>query len=68
VQRNHGCTLDDPAALRASSRQKSDFDRGERSEMRRLNFLDDEPWDEVNDDLRRRWFGHPFGADMLALR
>jgi hypothetical protein len=22
--------------------------------MRRLNFLEDEPWDEVNDDLRRR--------------
>jgi uncharacterized cupin superfamily protein len=34
--------------------------------MRRLNFLDDEPWDEVDDDLRRRWFGHPFGADMLG--
>jgi len=31
-----------------------------------LNFLDDEPWDEVHDDLRRRWFGHPFGADMLG--
>jgi uncharacterized cupin superfamily protein len=36
--------------------------------MRRLNFLDDEPWDEVNDELRfrNRWFGHPFGADMLG--
>jgi uncharacterized cupin superfamily protein len=36
--------------------------------MRRLNFLDDEPWDEVNDDIqtRVRWFGHPFGTDMLG--
>jgi uncharacterized cupin superfamily protein len=36
--------------------------------MRRLNFLDDEPWNEVHDDLRTRvrWFGHPFGADMLG--
>jgi len=34
--------------------------------MRRLNFLDDEPWDEVDDELRRRWVGHPFGADMLG--
>ena len=36
--------------------------------MRRLNFLEDEPWDEVNDDLRmrRRWFGHPLGTDMLG--
>lgn len=34
--------------------------------MRRLNFLDDEPWDEVQDDVRRRWFGHPFGADRLG--
>jgi uncharacterized cupin superfamily protein len=34
--------------------------------MRRLNFLDDEPWDEVEDDHRRRWFGHPFGADVLG--
>jgi len=34
--------------------------------LRRLNFLDDEPWDEVEDELRRRWFGHPFGADMLG--
>ena len=27
--------------------------------MRRLNFLRDDPWDEVNDDLgiRVRWFG-----------
>ncbi len=36
--------------------------------MRRLNFLQDEPWDEVNekDGVRVRWFGHPFGADMLG--
>jgi uncharacterized cupin superfamily protein len=34
--------------------------------MRRLNFLDDEPWDEVGDDVRARWFGHPFGTDMLG--
>jgi uncharacterized cupin superfamily protein len=34
--------------------------------MRRLNFLDDEPWDQVDDDVRVRWFGHPFGADMLG--
>ena len=35
--------------------------------MRRLNFLLDEPWDEVNDDINRaRWFGHPFGADRLG--
>ena len=34
--------------------------------MRRLNFLEDEPWDEVEDDMRVRWFGHPFGADMLG--
>jgi uncharacterized cupin superfamily protein len=34
--------------------------------MRRLNFLDDEPWDEESDDVRARWFGHPFGADMLG--
>ena len=34
--------------------------------MRRLNFLDDEPWDEVSDDARVRWFGHPFAADMLG--
>jgi uncharacterized cupin superfamily protein len=34
--------------------------------MLRLNFLDDEPWDEVGDDIRVRWFGHPFGADMLG--
>ena len=34
--------------------------------MHRLNFLADEPWDEVNDDVRARWFGHPFGADILG--
>jgi len=36
--------------------------------MRRLNFLQDEPWDEVDDDLeiRVRWFEHPFGADALG--
>jgi len=38
------------------------------SPIRRLNFLDDEPWDEANDELRfrNRWFGHPFGADVLG--
>ena len=36
--------------------------------MHRLNFLADEPWDEVDDDdrTRVRWFGHPFGADVLG--
>jgi uncharacterized cupin superfamily protein len=36
--------------------------------MRRLNFLDDEPWDEVHDRerTRARWFGHAFSADMLG--
>ena len=34
--------------------------------MRRLNFLDDEPWDEVDDEARRRWFGHAFAADKLG--
>jgi uncharacterized cupin superfamily protein len=34
--------------------------------MHRLNFLDDEPWDQVDDDVRVRWFGHPFGTDMLG--
>lgn len=36
--------------------------------MRRLNFLDDEPWDEAHDEGRRRarWFGHPFETDMLG--
>ena len=36
--------------------------------MRRLNFLDDEPWDEVEDEARKRTrsFGHPFEADKLG--
>jgi len=36
--------------------------------MRRLNFFDDEPWDEVHDERRTRvrWFGHPFEAEMLG--
>lgn len=36
--------------------------------MQRLNFLADEPWDEVSDEgrTRARWFGHPFGADLLG--
>ena len=36
--------------------------------MRRLNFLEDEPWDEVHDHerIRVRWFGHPLEADMLG--
>jgi uncharacterized cupin superfamily protein len=36
--------------------------------MRRLNFLEDEPWDEVDDEGRRRgrWFGHVFETDMLG--
>jgi mannose-6-phosphate isomerase-like protein (cupin superfamily) len=36
--------------------------------MRRLNFLADEPWDQVDDEdgWRVRWFGHPFAADMLG--
>jgi uncharacterized cupin superfamily protein len=36
--------------------------------MRRLTFFGDEPWDEVDDDvrMRRRWFGHPLGTDMLG--
>ena len=34
--------------------------------MRRLNFLNDEPWDQVDDEVRIRWFGHPFEADMLG--
>jgi len=34
--------------------------------MRRLNFLEDEPWDEVEDVTRVRWFGHPFGTDHLG--
>jgi uncharacterized cupin superfamily protein len=36
--------------------------------LRRLSFLDDEPWDEVDEKngTRNRWFGHPFGADVLG--
>jgi uncharacterized cupin superfamily protein len=34
--------------------------------MLRLNFLNDEPWNEVLDDRRFRWFGHPFETDMLG--
>ena len=34
--------------------------------MRRLNFLEDQPWDEQDDEKRVRWFGHPFGADILG--
>jgi uncharacterized cupin superfamily protein len=34
--------------------------------MRRLNFLDDEPWDQVDDEVRVRWFGHPLAADKLG--
>jgi len=36
--------------------------------MRRLNFLNDEPWDEVDEKNRKRarWFGHTFRADMLG--
>ena len=29
--------------------------------MRPLNFLEGEPWDEVKDDMRVRWFGHRSG-------
>jgi len=38
------------------------------SPIRRLNFLQDEPWDEVDEALatRNRWFGHPFEADILG--
>ena len=34
--------------------------------MRRLNFLQDDPWDEVDNGNRVRWFGHPFGTDQLG--
>jgi uncharacterized cupin superfamily protein len=36
--------------------------------MRRLNFLEDEPWDQVDEDdrIRIRWFGHPFRTDQLG--
>jgi uncharacterized cupin superfamily protein len=35
-------------------------------QMRRLNFLQDEPWDQVDKTQRVRWFGHPFDADILG--
>jgi uncharacterized cupin superfamily protein len=35
-------------------------------QMRRLNFLQDDPWDQVDEHQRVRWFGHPFGADILG--
>lgn len=36
--------------------------------MRRLNFMNDGPWDEVREERRTRvrWFGHPFETDMLG--
>src|SRR5262245_40178015 len=34
--------------------------------MRRLNFLDDEPWDEVEADVKRRWFVHAFETGLLG--
>jgi uncharacterized cupin superfamily protein len=36
--------------------------------MLRLNFLADEPWDQIVDEgrVRYRWFGHPFETDMLG--
>jgi hypothetical protein len=36
--------------------------------MLRLDFLDDGPWDQVDEGGRRRvrGFGHAFGADMLG--
>ena len=36
--------------------------------MRRLNFVQDDPWDEVEKELgvRVRWFGHAFGTDLLG--
>jgi uncharacterized cupin superfamily protein len=42
--------------------------RAKEEQMRRLNFMQDEPWDEVDEKDRRRvrWFGHPFGADVLG--
>jgi uncharacterized cupin superfamily protein len=45
----------------------SSYSPTEREErMRRLNFLEDEPWDEVQDGRRVRWFGHPLETDMLG--
>jgi uncharacterized cupin superfamily protein len=34
--------------------------------LQRLNFLDDEPWDEVDEHQRARWFGHTLATDMLG--
>jgi uncharacterized cupin superfamily protein len=34
--------------------------------MRRLNFLQDDPWDQDEDGYRVRWFGHPFETDLLG--
>ena len=36
--------------------------------MRRLNFLEDEPWMKSTtiSRMRRRWFGHPLETDMLG--
>jgi uncharacterized cupin superfamily protein len=36
--------------------------------LRRLSFLEEEPWDYVNEERgqRTRWFGHAFGADALG--
>jgi len=36
--------------------------------MTRLNFLNDEPWDETDErfQFRARSFGHELGADMLG--
>ena len=36
--------------------------------MHRLNFLANEPWDQVDEDdrVRVRWFGHPFGTVQLG--
>src|SRR5262249_11416295 len=42
--------------------------RSDGGDMHRLNFLDDQPWDEDDERsrTRARWFGHPFGADKLG--
>jgi uncharacterized cupin superfamily protein len=34
--------------------------------MRRLSFLHGDSWDEVDDETRVRWFGHPFETDQLG--
>ena len=36
--------------------------------MRRLNFLEDEPWDEVEDDQRVRWSGTRSGPTSSERR